>query len=90
MSQLGIPGALPSGVGAVPPIVFPSGGKIVDDGLGNIAISSGQLKNGQDGTGAGTAVLSGANCPAVTVGAPHVWVKMIASDGDQVFLPAWK
>lgn len=40
-------------------------------------------------TGAGAAAL-GANCPAVTPGAPYTWLKMASSDGSTVYVPAWK
>lgn len=40
-------------------------------------------------TGAGSAAL-GANCPAITPGAPYTWIKMISPDGNIVFFPVWK
>jgi hypothetical protein len=95
MSQLGIPGVVPSGVGAVSPIVFPSGGKIADY-LGNeIDLTATIFKiyaiqqNNNDSVGAGTPQL-GANCPATTLTAPYKWIKMYSSDGYFVYVPAWK
>jgi hypothetical protein len=42
-----------------------------------------------ESTGAGSAVL-GANSPAVTVAAPYKWLKVIFSDGNVGYIPAWK
>ncbi|HET6875845.1 MAG TPA: hypothetical protein VFH70_13750 [Acidimicrobiales bacterium] len=40
-------------------------------------------------TGTGSAAL-GANCPAVTPGAPYKWLLVQTSDGSNVYIPAWK
>ncbi len=45
---------------------------------------------GQVGTGATTALLGTANCPAVTGTAPYAWMKCKSSDGSTVYVPAWK
>lgn len=42
-----------------------------------------------ENTGAGAAAL-GANCPAVTAGAPYTWLKLRSADGSDVYIPAWK
>jgi hypothetical protein len=103
MSQLGIPGALPSGVGAVLPVIISSGGKIVDSGGGTAQFLSfvdfnqqvtfeDFLKNNasvNEVTAAGTPLL-GANCPASTLSAPYKWWKIKLSDNSLVFIPAWK
>lgn len=48
-----------------------------------------QIQLGSHATGAGSAAL-GANCPAVTTTAPYEWIEATASDGSQVYIPAWK
>jgi hypothetical protein len=40
-------------------------------------------------TGGGAAAL-GANSPAANLAAPFTWFKVIAADGSQVYVPAWK
>lgn len=40
-------------------------------------------------TGSGSAAL-GANSPATVPGAPYTWISFVASDGTQVWVPAWK
>jgi hypothetical protein len=49
----------------------------------------GQPQFSQGTTGAGAAAL-GANCPAVTPGAPNTWLKFLGPGGIQVYVPAWK
>ena len=54
--------------------------------------NDGQLMNfrsANEATGAGSAAL-GANSPAVTNTNPYTWIKMVSSDGSQVYVPAWK
>lgn len=41
-------------------------------------------------TGATTALLATANCPAITGTQPYVWMTVISSDGSTVYVPAWK
>jgi hypothetical protein len=55
-------------------------------GLGTI---TGQLKFAAGTTGSGSAAL-GANSPAVTNTAPYTWLQVTASDGSQLYVPAWK
>jgi len=50
---------------------------------------SNPVKMSQNATGSGAAAL-GANCPAVTLGAPYTWLKLTAADGSTVYVPAWK
>ena len=51
--------------------------------------SSGILQYNTNTTGSGTALL-GTNCPATTVSAPYTWLQMQSSDGNTVYVPAWK
>lgn len=44
----------------------------------------------QVASGAGTAALGIANCPASTLSAPYRWLTMKAEDGSTVYVPAWK
>lgn len=44
---------------------------------------------GTNSTAGGIALL-GANCPAVTVGAPYTWLSVTSADGSAVYIPAWK
>lgn len=54
------------------------------------AVGSFKTYSGNESTGAGTALLGAANCPAVTVSAPFKWIKAITSDGSVVYFPVWK
>lgn len=68
-----------------------AGGAATGSGTpGNIDASSnpGQLKMYAGTTGAGTALL-GANSPAGTLSAPNTWLKVLKSDGTQLYVPAW-
>lgn len=53
--------------------------------------AAGQIQTAalNEATGAGAAAL-GANCPAVTPGAPYQWLRFATSDGSTVYVPAWK
>ncbi len=52
--------------------------------------SAGVLKIGTSATGATTALLATANCPATTGTSPYVWFKLKAPDGSLVYVPGWK
>jgi hypothetical protein len=45
---------------------------------------------GQESTGAGSATIGAANCPATTVGSVYKWVKTVLSDGTVGYVPVWK
>ncbi len=47
------------------------------------------IKFDTNSTAAGVALL-GANCPAITVGAPYTWITANSSDGSLVYIPCWK
>ncbi len=46
--------------------------------------------DGTNSTGAGTATLGAANCPAVTPTAVYSWIQVTLADGSTAYLPAWK
>jgi hypothetical protein len=48
-----------------------------------------QISSDNNTTGSTTAAL-GSNSPATTGTAPYTWVKLYASDGSVVYVPAWK
>lgn len=62
---------------------------VEQDGVVRIDAGKQQTAAVNEATGAGSAAL-GANCPAVTVGAPYKWIKMTTSDGSAVYCPVWK
>jgi hypothetical protein len=62
---------------------------VLSAGTGMIDTTASQIKMIAGTTGSGSAAL-GANCPASTATAPYTWLKVTASDGSQVYVPAWK
>lgn len=58
-------------------------------GDGQLRLQAPPRFNGTNSTGAGSALL-GANCPAITVAAPHTWISVVLSDGSAGFMPVWK
>jgi hypothetical protein len=61
----------------------------IDGGSAGLMTLTGQLKFAAGTTGAGSAAL-GSNSPAVTNTAPYTWLQVTASDGSQLYVPAWK
>jgi hypothetical protein len=98
MSQLGIPGVVPSGVGAMMPLYGPHGSYLIEDvnglslngypGVGRIQLQGQQQNMTEQAPGAVTPTL-GTTAPA-TVTTPYKWVKVLSADGTQCFMPIWK
>jgi len=61
-------------------------------GLGGSAdlTLDGTPKLTQIASGAGTAALGVANCPASVLSAPYRWLTMKAEDGSTIYVPGWK
>ncbi len=57
---------------------------------GSASGALGAIKFAAGSTGAGTATIGAANCPAVTAAGVFTWIKAVASDNSVIYIPAWK